>query len=99
MIEIIGVASSEWGPNQSPSGSLFRNESPVSSIVVTYVETHVAWGPYIIDTEGRGSFVVKVTDSWLACHEFEPSTTEDPPCRGAMYVKSVDSSNVLPLVW
>ncbi|GFX06785.1 hypothetical protein TNCV_3113731 [Trichonephila clavipes] len=22
-----------------------------------------------------------VTDSWLACHEFEPGTGEDPPCR------------------
>ncbi|GFW90872.1 hypothetical protein TNCV_2418651 [Trichonephila clavipes] len=30
--------------------------------------------------------------SWVACHEFEPSTTEDPPCRGAMHVKSVESS-------
>ncbi|GFU65788.1 hypothetical protein TNCV_5059221 [Trichonephila clavipes] len=34
---------------------------------------------------------------WLACHEFEPSTTKDPPCRGAMHVKSVESSNVLPM--
>ncbi|GFW61277.1 ATP-dependent DNA helicase [Trichonephila clavipes] len=23
--------------------------------------------------------MVKVTDSYLACHEFDPSTTEDPP--------------------
>ncbi|GFT83024.1 hypothetical protein TNCV_4811 [Trichonephila clavipes] len=29
----------------------------------------------------------------------EPSTTKDPPCWGAMHVKSVESSNVLPLVW
>ncbi|GFS97289.1 hypothetical protein TNCV_1824551 [Trichonephila clavipes] len=35
--------------------------------------------------------------SWLACHEFEPSTTKDPSCRAAMHVKSVESSNVLPL--
>ncbi|GFV05174.1 hypothetical protein TNCV_223871 [Trichonephila clavipes] len=33
---------------------------------------------------------------WLAGHEFEPNTTKDPPCRGAMHVKSVESSNVLP---
>ncbi|GFW78772.1 hypothetical protein TNCV_4261941 [Trichonephila clavipes] len=26
--------------------------------------------------------MVKVMDSWLSCHEFEPSTAEDPPCRG-----------------
>ncbi|GFT28348.1 uncharacterized protein TNCV_646521 [Trichonephila clavipes] len=29
---------------------------------------------------GRGSLVVKVTDSWLTCHKFEPSAAEDPPC-------------------
>ncbi|GFU73838.1 hypothetical protein TNCV_554661 [Trichonephila clavipes] len=22
-----------------------------------------------------------VTNSWLTCHEFEPSAAEDPPCR------------------
>ncbi|GFV00240.1 hypothetical protein TNCV_3322911 [Trichonephila clavipes] len=38
-------------------------------------------------------------DSWPACREFERSTSEDPPCRGAMHVKSVESSNVLSLVW
>ncbi|GFT13795.1 hypothetical protein TNCV_3832361 [Trichonephila clavipes] len=26
---------------------------------------------------GRGSLVLKVTDSWLWCHEFESSTAED----------------------
>ncbi|GFS65511.1 hypothetical protein TNCV_2468991 [Trichonephila clavipes] len=26
--------------------------------------------------------MVNVTDSWPACHEFEPSTTEDSPYRG-----------------
>ncbi|GFU93636.1 uncharacterized protein TNCV_3624621 [Trichonephila clavipes] len=30
--------------------------------------------------------------------EFEPSTAEDTPYRGAMHVKSVESSKVLPLV-
>ncbi|GFX92043.1 hypothetical protein TNCV_5005071 [Trichonephila clavipes] len=33
------------------------------------------------------------------CHEFEPSTTKDPPCRAAMHVKSVESSNALLLEW
>ncbi|GFU86261.1 hypothetical protein TNCV_369171 [Trichonephila clavipes] len=42
------------------------------------------------------SQVVKVTDLWPVGHEFEPSTAEDPPCRGTMHVKSVESSNVLP---
>ncbi|GFU82244.1 uncharacterized protein TNCV_1145741 [Trichonephila clavipes] len=48
---------------------------------------------------GLGSPVVKVKDSCPACHKFEQNTVEDPPCRGAMNVKSVDSSNVLLLVW
>ncbi|GFY05689.1 hypothetical protein TNCV_4403561 [Trichonephila clavipes] len=30
-------------------------------------------------SRSRGSLVVKVTDSWPTCHEFEPSVTEDPP--------------------
>ncbi|GFU00825.1 transducin-like enhancer protein 3-A [Trichonephila clavipes] len=42
---------------------------------------------------GRGSLVVKVMDSLPACHEFEPSTTKDPSCRGAIHVKSFESSN------
>ncbi|GFT48164.1 hypothetical protein TNCV_1001381 [Trichonephila clavipes] len=32
--------------------------------------------------DGHGSVVVKVVDLWLECHEFEPSTAEDPPCGG-----------------
>ncbi|PRD33019.1 UNVERIFIED_CONTAM: hypothetical protein NCL1_18678 [Trichonephila clavipes] len=40
---------------------------------------------------GRGSRVVKVSDCGLPCHEFEPSTTKDPPCRAAMHVKSAES--------
>ncbi|GFU84699.1 hypothetical protein TNCV_2126401 [Trichonephila clavipes] len=32
---------------------------------------------------GRGSLVVKVTDSRPACHEFDPSTAQDPPLKGS----------------
>ncbi|GFU72928.1 hypothetical protein TNCV_4636621 [Trichonephila clavipes] len=39
----------------------------------------------------RGSRVVYVSDHGLLCHEFEPSTTKDPPCRAAMPIKSVES--------
>ncbi|GFV73425.1 hypothetical protein TNCV_3389411 [Trichonephila clavipes] len=28
-----------------------------------------------------GNLVVKITSSWPACHEFEPSTAEDPQWR------------------
>ncbi|GFW27927.1 hypothetical protein TNCV_768071 [Trichonephila clavipes] len=48
---------------------------------------------------GRSSRVVKVLDSGWPCHEFEPSTTKDPPFSRAMHAKSVGSSNVLPLAW
>ncbi|GFX30560.1 uncharacterized protein TNCV_3462101 [Trichonephila clavipes] len=48
---------------------------------------------------GHGSRVVKVLDHGWPCLEFQPSTTKDPPCRAAMHVKSVESSNALPLVW
>ncbi|GFX03779.1 ATP-dependent DNA helicase [Trichonephila clavipes] len=34
-----------------------------------------------VSSSSRGSLVVKVTISWPACHEFEPSATENPPCR------------------
>ncbi|GFU50658.1 hypothetical protein TNCV_2463781 [Trichonephila clavipes] len=41
--------------------------------------------------EGRGS---RVWDRCWPCREFEPSTTKDPPpCRTAMHVDSVESSN------
>ncbi|GFV93558.1 hypothetical protein TNCV_1988701 [Trichonephila clavipes] len=54
----------------------------------------------VLQTSGdRSSRVVKVSDRGWPCHEFEPSTTKDPPCREAMHVKSVENSNVLPLVW
>ncbi|GFW87437.1 MULE domain-containing protein [Trichonephila clavipes] len=37
----------------------------------------------VADNEnGRGNLVDKVMNSWPASHEFEPSTAEDPQCRG-----------------
>ncbi|GFS52908.1 hypothetical protein TNCV_330691 [Trichonephila clavipes] len=39
---------------------------------------------------GRGSRVLKVSDRGWSCHEFEPSTTKEPPCREAMHVKSIE---------
>ncbi|GFU66194.1 hypothetical protein TNCV_2858671 [Trichonephila clavipes] len=38
-------------------------------------------------------------NSWPAYHGLKPSTTEDPPCRGTMRVKSVERSNVFPWMW
>ncbi|GFU59601.1 hypothetical protein TNCV_3185721 [Trichonephila clavipes] len=39
----------------------------------------------------RGSLVVKVTESWLACHELKPCSIEDPPCWGLMHIKYVEA--------
>ncbi|GFW97399.1 HTH_Tnp_Tc3_2 domain-containing protein [Trichonephila clavipes] len=49
---------------------------------------------------GHGSLVVKVTDSWLECHELEPSTTEDPSCRGrcSLYLSMLKRPTV-DVVW
>ncbi|GFV53714.1 hypothetical protein TNCV_2092171 [Trichonephila clavipes] len=46
-------------------------------------------GAVLVTWCGRRSLEVKVTNSWLACHEFEPSTTEDLPCRGPMHFTHV----------
>ncbi|GFT82055.1 hypothetical protein TNCV_3909891 [Trichonephila clavipes] len=49
---------------------------------------------------GCGTLGVKITDSGQACHEFEPSITENPLCRGGqpMQVEFVVSLEyVLPL--
>ncbi|GFS56620.1 transposable element Tcb2 transposase [Trichonephila clavipes] len=44
-----------------------------------------------------GIRVIMASDHGWPCHEFKLSTTKDPPCRGALHVKSGESSNVLPL--
>ncbi|GFT86186.1 hypothetical protein TNCV_3257671 [Trichonephila clavipes] len=38
-------------------------------------------------------------DSWTACHEFEPSTTEDMRCRVGNARKIRRISKVIQLVW
>ncbi|GFU16090.1 uncharacterized protein TNCV_1300371 [Trichonephila clavipes] len=47
---------------------------------------------------GRGSLVVKVTNSWPACHVFQPSTVEDPPCWGSMHFETLTRPPV-SVVW
>ncbi|GFU57557.1 hypothetical protein TNCV_3637191 [Trichonephila clavipes] len=46
---------------------------------------------------GRGSLDVKVMNSWSACHEFEPSTAEDPPCRGCRCTLNIARLNCPPV--
>ncbi|GFV86822.1 hypothetical protein TNCV_3965521 [Trichonephila clavipes] len=43
--------------------------------------------------------LVKETDSWSVCHQFEPGIAEGPPFKEAIHVKSCDSLNILPLMW
>ncbi|GFV66996.1 hypothetical protein TNCV_356821 [Trichonephila clavipes] len=85
------------------SGSLVvstcdQTESRLSSEDVQY-RSAIPLSICSILIDGRGSRVVKVSDCGWPCHEFKPSTTKDPLCRGEMHIKSVESSNVLPLVW
>ncbi|GFV17008.1 hypothetical protein TNCV_265101 [Trichonephila clavipes] len=40
----------------------------------------------------RGSLVVKVMDSWPACHKFESSTSEDLLCRASNLLRAQTSS-------
>ncbi|GFT83121.1 hypothetical protein TNCV_629441 [Trichonephila clavipes] len=42
-------------------------------------------GPVAGEPGGQG------IESWLACPEFEPCATKDPPCRAAMHAKSIES--------
>ncbi|GFY10671.1 hypothetical protein TNCV_2194921 [Trichonephila clavipes] len=59
------------------------------AFIFTLVDRH-AIKILLTNIYGRGSLVVKVTDSCPTCHEFQPSTSEDPPCRGVMHVKSIE---------
>ncbi|GFW73644.1 HTH_Tnp_Tc3_2 domain-containing protein [Trichonephila clavipes] len=45
--------------------------------------------------------MVKVTDSWFACHELEPSTDENPQCRGERCTLNMSRLNRPPdgVVW
>ncbi|GFV32090.1 hypothetical protein TNCV_1673791 [Trichonephila clavipes] len=45
----------------------------------------------------RGSPVVIVRISWPACHEFDPSTIENPSGRGGRCTLNLSRLNVLPL--
>ncbi|GFU98015.1 uncharacterized protein TNCV_232921 [Trichonephila clavipes] len=43
---------------------------------------HSATGLFSVDESANSILVVKETDSWLTCHDFEPRTSEDPPYIG-----------------
>ncbi|GFW33152.1 hypothetical protein TNCV_2110801 [Trichonephila clavipes] len=89
------VASGSWAESGRPKTRPRNNlKLHVYVVVVTNATclTKSDQGPRNSSRlrSGRGSLVVKITDSWSACHELEPSTAKDPPCRGATHVKSVE---------
>ncbi|GFX31767.1 hypothetical protein TNCV_171001 [Trichonephila clavipes] len=65
-----------------------KKPSPAFSITLAKMNL---MSPLPPSTSGRGSPVVKVSDHGRPCHEFEPSTTKDPPYIAAMLAKSVES--------
>ncbi|GFW37345.1 hypothetical protein TNCV_4498361 [Trichonephila clavipes] len=67
-----------------------RNDSARDLVVDKTTDRHKCFTPL---RGGRGSRVVKASDRDWPCHEFEPSTTKDPPCRAVMHVKSVETSS------
>ncbi|GFU91455.1 hypothetical protein TNCV_2542231 [Trichonephila clavipes] len=50
----------------------------------------------LISQSGHDSRVVKVTDSWLVCHEFEFNTAEDSPCRRGRCTLSTSRLKIPP---
>ncbi|GFW92595.1 hypothetical protein TNCV_519121 [Trichonephila clavipes] len=44
-----------------------------------------------LDHRATAALVFKLTDTWMACHDFEPCSAEDPPCRGAILIKSIEA--------
>ncbi|GFY26537.1 hypothetical protein TNCV_2878671 [Trichonephila clavipes] len=50
---------------------------------------------------GHGSLVVKITNSWLTCHEFEPSAAEDPSCLGGQCTSNLSRLHTpsIGVVW
>ncbi|GFW75670.1 hypothetical protein TNCV_4428531 [Trichonephila clavipes] len=50
------------------------------------------------DPIGHGSLVVQETDSRPACHKFEPSTAEDPQCRGSRCTLNMSKLKRPPVV-
>ncbi|GFW47515.1 hypothetical protein TNCV_3176791 [Trichonephila clavipes] len=69
-------------------GSIRSIQSPYASPVVITCKNN---GLPPNSPGGLGSRKVRVSDRGLPCHEFENSTTKDPPCRAAVHVKSVES--------
>ncbi|GFW28460.1 hypothetical protein TNCV_4641251 [Trichonephila clavipes] len=53
--------------------------------------------PEIIFKIGRGCLVVKVTDSWQVCHEFDPGITKGQLCRGNLSMLTMSGLKCPPI--
>ncbi|GFY00299.1 hypothetical protein TNCV_4711011 [Trichonephila clavipes] len=71
------------------------------ALVTTQLQPIANISEFLLTSQYKAERVVKVTDLWPTCHEFMPSTPEDPPCREAMHGKSVKAQTCPPigLVW
>ncbi|GFW60876.1 hypothetical protein TNCV_4870891 [Trichonephila clavipes] len=87
----------EWPMRHAPTICPRSKASKSGSLPILAIPTANSEQPQICC--GHGSLVVKIKDSWLACQDFEPCALKTCRVGGAMYVKSVESLNVLPLVW
>ncbi|GFX74240.1 hypothetical protein TNCV_2912731 [Trichonephila clavipes] len=68
------VLAQNWGGNEP-------NHTVICLVLKAMADDRRTTKPFAMMNRGRGSLVVKVTDSLLACHEFEPSAAEDPHSR------------------
>ncbi|GFV33198.1 uncharacterized protein TNCV_783931 [Trichonephila clavipes] len=93
--EILNEEHQETQRNVSPSEQEEDERGPmptsaIKDLLKKWADVRVMvleWHPNQADVShggefvsGRGSLVIKVTDSWSACDELEPGTPEDPPC-------------------
>ncbi|GFX02146.1 hypothetical protein TNCV_1750311 [Trichonephila clavipes] len=100
---ILCLAASLLG--SSGSSFLSQNTPPLFEMkrewIIPEDEPVGVYFPYSVRDQGVVilGFSGQGIGSWQARYEFEPSTTKDPPFREAMHVKSVERSNLFPLVW
>ncbi|GFS93317.1 hypothetical protein TNCV_2697751 [Trichonephila clavipes] len=94
-VRVLKVAKWLWSRTQ---GQRFRDAGS-SPDTIKDLPCRVMHVKSVVAQVAAVALLVKVTNWWPTCHEFEPYTPEDPPCREPMHVKSVESSNILLLVW
>ncbi|GFW60536.1 hypothetical protein TNCV_568841 [Trichonephila clavipes] len=67
--KLLGVPKIGGERKNENNSQLKKSDVNIHSLIQWFQETNVA-----LVVSGQG------IESWLVCHEFEPSTTKDPPC-------------------